>query len=89
MGRVIGDGLFEGGEEACGEAKFSRPLLVVLLMRGSLRGVAGNADRSRGVSSMPYVWVGREDTGRRMSIHSNFSMFAFRRVVNQAESWHW
>ena len=55
MGRVIGDGLFEGGEDACGEAKFNRPLLVVLLVRGSRRGVAGKADRRRGVSSMPYV----------------------------------
>ena len=55
MGRVIGEGLFEGGEDACGDVKFSLPCLAVLLIRGSLRGVAGKADRSRGVSSMPYV----------------------------------
>ena len=55
IGRLIGDGLFDGGEVACGDPKFDLPLLANLLMRGSARGVDGKADRSRGVSSMPYV----------------------------------
>ncbi len=77
IGLVTGDGLFARGEDACGEGKLSRPLLAALLMRGSVRGVAGKADRSRGVSSMPCVVARCEDGILQLDLDSNFLMFAF------------
>ena len=36
IGRVMGDGLFDGGVDVCGDGKLDRPLLANLLMRGSV-----------------------------------------------------
>ena len=49
MGRVIGEGRNEPGVEPLEEPNNGLPLLGKFLKRGSVRGVWGKADRSRGV----------------------------------------